>query len=152
MIPMRGEIGGIEQAVPADVRTVGIGGIGPPVVAFGIKVVRPPGAAIATRRRDRYRLLFHVAGGLGQDSGAFDHGEVEIVGGGKGFGYGIFPVPRFQNRFVVFVEDDGPNLAVGEVLGQRRVFAGGSVMGENDFGSVEVGAVIDPCVVNRMTP
>jgi hypothetical protein len=42
------EVGGVGEAVAADVGAGWIFGIGPPVVAFGVEVVRASGAALAS--------------------------------------------------------------------------------------------------------
>jgi hypothetical protein len=74
------EIIGIGHAVALDVGAVGVGGVGPPVVALGKKVVGAAGAAGRTGRGHGDGLFGEVAIRGLQDAGALDGDEVELRG------------------------------------------------------------------------
>ena len=73
------EVGGVGEAVAADVGAVGIFFVGPPVVALGEVVVRAAFAAFAVRGGDGDGLLGEVAVRGGKDAGAVGGGD-EVVG------------------------------------------------------------------------
>jgi len=58
--PVLGEVARICLAVLTDVRTVGVIGVGPPVIAFGIEVVDTAGTPLRHRLRDWDRFLRKV--------------------------------------------------------------------------------------------
>ena len=72
------EVGGVGEAVAANVGAGGVFWVGPPVVALGEEVVRASVAAFAVRGGDGDRLFGEVSVSGGKDAGAVGGGD-EVV-------------------------------------------------------------------------
>src|SRR5882724_11009613 len=81
------EVVGVGNAVFFHVRTVGVGGIGPPVITFGEIVVGTAGAAHRLVGRQGYRRLVKVLVGGTKNAAAFvvveTERELAACGGGS---------------------------------------------------------------------
>lgn len=73
-VAMRDKVGGVRFSIAADVRAGGVLRIRPPVVAFGIEIVQPSGAARRRRRGDGFGLLPEVPVGVRENAMALSTG------------------------------------------------------------------------------